>query len=176
MAGSLPDILAPGLSVIFCGINPGTTAAMAGRHFVSRSNRFWRVLHLAGFTPVEIRPENDCSILDHGYGLTTAVARHTRRAGDLSRTELMLAAAELEARIALHAPRRVAFLGKAAYAAITRDPAIPWGPQPGRFGGAAVWVLPNPSGLNRNFGLAALVEAYRDLYLSLAAEDPAPAP
>jgi double-stranded uracil-DNA glycosylase len=170
MEDGLPDILAAGLSVIFCGINPGTTAATAGRHFVSRSNRFWRVLHLAGFTPEEIRPENDHSILDHGYGLTTAVARHTRRAGDLSRQELVLAAAALERKIARYAPRHVAFLGKAAYAAIAGDPGIPWGPQPTPFGGASVWVLPNPSGLNRNFSLAALVEAYRELRLALAGE------
>ncbi len=76
----LPDIIARNLSVVFCGINPGMTAAVSGHHFSSPSNRFWRVIHLAGFTPVQVLPENDRSLLDFGCGLTTAVARPTRRA------------------------------------------------------------------------------------------------
>jgi TDG/mug DNA glycosylase family protein len=170
MREGLPDILSPGLAVIFCGINPGATAATAQRHFVSRSNRFWRVLHLAGFTPEQIRAEDDRSILSHGYGLTTAVARPTRRADELSREELLLAAAVLEGKIAHYAPRAVAFLGKPAYAAIVGKPQIPWGRQSSPFGGASAWVLPNPSGLNRNFSLEALVTAYRELRIALAGE------
>jgi double-stranded uracil-DNA glycosylase len=100
MTDSLPDILAENLTVIFCGINPGQRAATAGQHFVNRSNRFWKVLHLAGFTPAQIRPEDDRSILTYGYGLTTAVARPTRRASDLSRRELVLATSLLEQKIA----------------------------------------------------------------------------
>ncbi len=167
MVDTLPDILAPNLAVIFCGINPGATAAAAGHSFVSPSNRFWRVLHLAGFTPEQIRPEHDASLLAYGYGLTTAVARPTRRAGELSRTELAQAGAALEQKIAHYAPRFLAFLGKPAYAAISGNAGIAWGPQPARFGGAKVWVLPNPSGLNRAFDLTALVETYRALRLAL---------
>jgi TDG/mug DNA glycosylase family protein len=167
MNEGLPDILVENLSVVFCGINPGATAAKAGRHFVSGSNRFWRVLHLAGFTPEQISPEFDRSILAYGYGLTTVVSRPTRRASELSRKEFSLAAKEFERKISRYAPRMVAFLGKAAYAALTADPAIAWGPQPRRFGGALVWVLPNPSGLNRNFSLEALVIAYRELRSAL---------
>jgi double-stranded uracil-DNA glycosylase len=167
MTDGLPDILAKNLSVIFCGINPGQTAATAGRHFVNRSNRFWRVLHLSGFTPEEIRPENDRSILAYGYGLTTAVARPTRRAGDLTREELALAASMLERKIASFTPRNVAFLGKPAYAAIVKNPKLRWGRQAAPFAGASVWVLPNPSGLNRNFSLDALVVAYREMRLAM---------
>jgi len=163
----LPDILASNLSVIFCGINPGATAAAAGHHFVSPSNRFWRVLHLSGFTPGQIRPQDDHTILDYGYGLTTAVGRPTRRAGDLSRLELASSAGALERKIETHAPRVVAFLGKAAYAAIVAEPVL-WGPQSVRLGGSLVWVLPNPSGLNRNFNLDGLVRAYRELRLAVA--------
>jgi TDG/mug DNA glycosylase family protein len=170
MSDGLPDILAKNLSVIFCGINPGQTAATAGRHFVSRSNRFWRVLHLSGFTPEEITPENDRSILSYGYGLTTAVARPTRRAGDLTRKELALAASVLEKKIASFMPRNVAFLGKAAYAAIVKDPGVQWGRQIAMFAGASAWLLPNPSGLNRNFSLDALVAAYRDMRLAVSEE------
>lgn len=168
MTNSLPDILAKNLSVIFCGINPGQTAATAGRHFVNRSNRFWRVLHLAGFTPEQILPENDRSILTYGYGLTTAVARPTRRASDLSAEEFVLAASQLERKIASLTPHSIAFLGKAAYATIAKNPDIQWGRQEIPFAGASVWVLPNPSGLNRNFSLDALVIAYRELRLAIA--------
>ena len=170
MSDALPDILAKDLAVIFCGINPGQTAATAGRHFADRSNRFWRVLHLSGFTPQLIRPENDRSILTHGYGLTTAVARPTRRAADLSREELARAATTLERRLAALAPRAVAFLGKAAYAAIVRSATVPWGLQSSPFAGAPVWVLPNPSGLNRNFNLDALVTAYRGMRMAVIGE------
>jgi TDG/mug DNA glycosylase family protein len=167
MEQALPDILKPGLSVVFCGINPGATAAKAGKHFVNGSNRFWKVLHLAGFTPVQIRPENDYSILNYGYGLTTAVARATRRASDLSRSELASAVTTLESKIAHYAPQTIAFLGKAAYSEIARTSEVSWGQQPVEFGGAHVWILPNPSGLNRSFGLDDLVKAYRELRLSL---------
>jgi TDG/mug DNA glycosylase family protein len=168
MTDGLPDILAKNLSVIFCGINPGQTAATAGRHFVNRSNRFWRVLYLSGFTPEEIKPENDHSILIYGYGLTTAVARPTRRADELSRDELALAASMLERKIAAFTPRNVAFLGKAAYAAIIKNPKVRWGRQSAPFAGVSAWVLPNPSGLNRNFSLEALVAAYRDMRLAVS--------
>jgi TDG/mug DNA glycosylase family protein len=171
MSDMLPDVLAQHLSVIFCGINPASTAAAAGRHFVSPSNRFWRVLHLAGFTPSQIRPEDDRTILHHGCGLTTAVARPTRQAGDLSRKELRQAASTLKAKVEYYAPRVIAFLGKAAYAAMMENQEIAWGLQPLRFGGATAWVLPNHSGLNRNFSLSALVTAYAELNDALRAEN-----
>lgn len=159
----LPDILAPGLSVIFCGINPGATAALAGRHFVSRTNRFWRVLHQSGFTPQQIAPEDDRSILQYGCGLTVAVTRPTPGASDLSRLELKRAGAALERKIRRYAPRVVAFLGKPAFAAITGNSNVTWGRQPEPFGGAVAWVLPNPSGRNLNFSFDALVRAYSEL-------------
>jgi TDG/mug DNA glycosylase family protein len=163
MPDSLPDILAKNLAVVFCGLNPGKTAAVAGHHFFNRSNRFWRVLHLAGFTPVQIAPEEDRSILKYGYGLTTAVARPTRSAAEVSRSEFAAAAQALERKLAALKPRAIAFLGKAAYAAIIKAPQVEWGRQSVPFAGAQAWVLPNPSGLNRNFQLDALVAAYRAL-------------
>jgi double-stranded uracil-DNA glycosylase len=164
MTDSLPDIIAERLAVVFCGINPGMSAAAAGHHFVGRSNRFWRVIHLAGFTPEEILPENDRTILQHRCGLTAVVERPTARADQLSAQEFVAAAAQFEQKIALHAPRFVAFLGKAAYAALSGRREIAWGSQPTPFGGAAVWVLPNPSGRNRAFTLDQLVSAYRQLH------------
>ena len=164
MTDPLPDIIARRLAVVFCGINPGLSAAAAGHHFVGRGNRFWRVIHLAGFTPEEIRPENDRTILQHRCGLTAVVGRPTARAEQLSAQEFLAVAAQFEQKITHYAPRFVAFLGKAAYCALSGRREIAWGSQPAALGGAAVWVLPNPSGRNRAFSLEQLVSAYRQLY------------
>lgn len=162
----LEDILAEHLAVIFCGINPGMTAAALGHHFAGRGNRFWRTLHLAGFTPQELAPQTDRTILQYQCGLTTVVERPTARADQLSSHEFIAAAADFEQKIARHAPRFVAFLGKAAYGALSGQRDIPWGLQATTFGNASVWVLPNPSGRNRAFTLEQLVDAYRQLYLA----------
>ncbi|WP_434668346.1 G/U mismatch-specific DNA glycosylase [Paraburkholderia sp. A3BS-1L] len=162
----LPDIIEPGLSILFCGINPGMRAAATGRHFDGRGNRFWRVLHRAGFTPEEFRPENDHELLRHGFGLTTAVSRATARADQLLRAEIQDVAAQFELKVQRYAPRFIAFLGKMALAEMSGKRDIQWGLQSSRFGGARAWVLPNPSGLNRAFNLDALVRAYRELRMA----------
>lgn len=167
----LADIVAPKLSVIFCGINPGMLAASTGHHFAGRGNRFWRVVHLAGFTPEQLQPEDDRTFLRYGYGLTTAVARATARADELSRSEIEAAASAFEQKIAHLAPRYIAFLGKMALSAITGKRDIAWGLQAEAFGGVHAWVLPNPSGLNRSFSLDALVSAYRELHTAVASAD-----
>jgi len=166
MSSELSDLIGEGLTVLFCGINPGMTAATAGHHFVNRSNRFWRVLHRAGFTPMEISPEQDRRILDYGYGLTTVVQRPTASADQLSPHEFATAAAQFRQKIARHAPRFVAFLGKPAYAALSGRREIAWGRQTEPMEGSIVWVLPNPSGRNRAFTLDGLVDAYRPLHLA----------
>ncbi|RAI65451.1 G/U mismatch-specific DNA glycosylase [Pseudomonas fluorescens] len=167
MSEKLQDILAGQLAVIFCGINPGMTAAAQGHHFAGRGNRFWRTLHLAGFTPEQVRPENDRTILSNQCGLTAVVERPTASADQLSLHEFSAAAADFEQKIARHAPRFVAFLGKAAYCALSGERDIAWGLQPKTFGNASVWVLPNPSGRNRGFSLEQLVSAYRELRLAV---------
>ena len=169
MADELPDIIARRLKVLFCSINPGMTSAAMGHHFAGRSNRYWRVLHLAGFTPEEISPQEDRTILKYGYGVTSVVKRPTASADQLSPAEFSSAAAEFEQKIARFAPRFVAFLGKAAYSGLSGQRDVAWGLQSNRMEGAAVWVLPNPSGRNRAFGLDSLVEAYRQLYLEVVA-------
>lgn len=165
-APCLPDIIARGLSVLFCGINPGMRAAATGRHFDGRGNRFWRVLHRSGFTLEELRPENDRELLRFGFGLTTAVSRATARADELSSAEIQAAAAQFELKVQHYAPRFIAFLGKKALAEMSGKRDIQWGLQSSRFGGVQVWVLPNPSGLNRAFSLDALVSAYRELHMA----------
>jgi TDG/mug DNA glycosylase family protein len=159
----IQDLIAKHLDVLFCGINPALSAAKSGHHFSNRSNRFWKVLHMAGFTPSLILPENDASILEYGCGLTAAVARPTVRASDLAKHEFHAAAEELERKLKLYRPRILAFLGKPAFAALTHNDSINWGRQSITFGDSEVWVLPNPSGLNRAFSLQQLVEAYRQL-------------
>ena len=160
---SLPDILGPGLSVIFCGINPGLLAAASGHHFAGRNNRFWRVLYLSGFIPHPMGPEDGQTLLQYGYGLTTVVARPTRRADQLARKEIEAVAAAFEQKIAQASPRYIAFLGKQAISVLVGRRDLCWGLHPDCIGGARTWILPNPSGLNRSFSLNALTEAYRDL-------------
>lgn len=167
MAETLPDIVAPHLAVLFCGINPGLLAADTGHHFAGRTNRFWRVLHLAGFTAHEIQPENDCQILQFHAGLTTVVERPTARADQLSLEDFAASAATFKQKIQRYSPRVVAFLGKAAYAALSGQREVAWGLQAATIEGADVWVLPNPSGRNRAYTLDQLVDAYRELHVAL---------
>ncbi len=162
------DILAVGLPVVFCGINPSTGAAQTGHNFGSASNRFWRTLWLAGFTPSLLKATDDRQILRYGCGLTAAATRATRSAVELTSMELRDAAGPFERKMAHFHPAHVAFLGKPAYAAIIRSAKFEWGPQPTSFAGAKVWVLPNPSGLNRAFSLDRLVQEYGALRASAA--------
>ncbi|AMN80200.1 MULTISPECIES: G/U mismatch-specific DNA glycosylase [Pseudomonas] len=172
MNDRLEDILADHLNVVFCGINPGKGSAALGLHFANRSNRFWRTLHLAGFTPHEIRPEDGPTLPHYGCGLTTVVERPTASAGELARHEFTDAAAAFEHKIRRYQPRFVAFLGKAGYSALSGQRQVDWGLQPQLLGGASVWVLPNPSGRNLAFSLEQLVNAYREL--CLACQTPTP--
>jgi TDG/mug DNA glycosylase family protein len=154
------DVLKKDLVVVFCGLNPSVEAATTGHNFGSASNRFWRALHLAGFTPHRIVAEDDRTLLRYGCGVTAAVGRPTRSAGEIGRAEFRRSADAFERKVAHYRPHTITFLGKAAYAAMTgiRDP--DWGGQAEAFGSARAWLLPNPSGLNRAFTLDKLVEHY----------------
>ncbi len=172
MSDGLPDVLAPGLAVVFCGINPGAQAAatattLSAAATGSGGRSIWPVL-----PPTELSAEEDQTFVKYGCGLTVAVARPTRKAEEITREEMFAGAAALRAKIEHYAPRTIAFLGKAAFAAIMTQRDVTWGPQPARFGGAAVWVVPNPSGLNRGFSLDQLVEAYSALRRAVAKDLP----
>ena len=160
----LPDVISTSLNVVFCGINPGMRSAAVGLHFANRSNRFWRVLHLAGFTARQLEPEEARLLLDYGCGITSAVARATVSASDLSRADYIAARPVFERKIAKYRPRYLAFLGKPASSVFLSQPNLSWGLQPTTFGGSAVWVLPNPSGLNCAFTIDVLTDAYRELF------------
>ncbi|OQP40731.1 hypothetical protein A4H97_14010 [Niastella yeongjuensis] len=163
MDHSLVDIIAEDLEVLFCGINPGLKSAIDGHHFSGRSNRFWRVLHLAGFTPHEIVAKKDRTILNYGYGLTTVVERPTSRADQLSKQEFSDSAGIFTQKIEKYKPQYIAFLGKSAYQALSGLRDISWGVQQKNIGESIVWVLPNPSGLNRGFSLTELTISYRQM-------------
>jgi TDG/mug DNA glycosylase family protein len=158
-----PDILRPGLNVVFCGLNPGLSSAALKRPFANPTNRFWRVLYEAGFTPTLLASTDSEALLRYGCGLTTAVRRATVGSNEIAPHEFADGAAALRARIRAFAPAHLAFMGKAAYRAIERRTRIDWGLQVAPFEGAHAWVMPNTSGLNRAFKLDGLITAYGEL-------------
>ena len=164
------DILARGLDVIFCGLNPAASAAAAGHNFSNGNNRFWRVLHLAGFTDRRLRPQDEWRLLEYGCGISAVVPRPTKSAAEVSLEEFRAARRGFEARMRRYAPRSIAFLGKRALSAMIGRPNVAWGRFPTEFAGTMAWVLPNPSGLNRGFTLDALVSAYTAFRMALAHE------
>jgi TDG/mug DNA glycosylase family protein len=156
-------VIAPGLKVLFCGINPGLYSGATGHHFARPGNRYWPALHAAGFTPRLLRPPEQGLLLGYGYGVTNLVSRTTASADELSGAEFVAGRRRLLAKVRRHRPRIVAFLGVGAYChAFALRRATP-GPQPERLGPARVWLLPNPSGLNANYQLPALVRLFKSL-------------
>jgi len=160
--GTVPDVVAPGLTVVFCGINPSLYSAAVGHHFARPGNRFWPVLHRSGFTPRQLAAEEDARLIEFGLGITNLVPRATARADELSDQELRDGAVALGRRLRSVPPRWVAIVGVSAYRIAFGARKAGIGPQAGSLGDAAVWVLPNPSGLNAHYSLAALVAAFRD--------------
>ncbi|MGH2448698.1 MAG: G/U mismatch-specific DNA glycosylase [Chloroflexota bacterium] len=164
----VPDILAPRLRVLFCGINPGLYSGATGHHFARPGNRFWRALHGAGFTERLLPPSEERALLEHGCGVTNLVARATASAEELDAAELSAGRRRLLSKVKRYAPTCVAVLGVGAYRTAFARPAATLGRQPEAFGGAVVWLLPNPSGLNAHYQLAALVGLFRKLHDALA--------
>jgi TDG/mug DNA glycosylase family protein len=160
---TVPDVVAPGLSVLFCGINPGLYSAATGHHFARPGNRFWPALHQSGFTPRQLRPSEQDELLTHGLGVTNIVARATARADELTRDELRAGARTLTALVTRHAPTFVAVVGISAYRVAFDRPKAVMGEQDERIAQARLWVLPNPSGLNAHYQAPALAAAFREL-------------
>lgn len=146
--------------MLFCGINPGLLSARTGHHFARPGNRFWPALHRAGFTPRQLRPDQQWQLLDYGLGITNVVRRPTAKASELSTEELRAGGARLTALVERLRPRWLAVAGIGAYRTAFGVRGATVGPQQERVGGAAVWVLPNPSGLNAHWPLPRLVEEY----------------
>ena len=163
----ISDILAPGLRVVFCGINPGKSSAHTGFHFAHPGNRFWKVIHQAGFTARQLRPEEELQLLDTRCGITMLVERPTVQASEVALQELRSGGRELVRKIEEYQPQALAVLGKQAFELAFNQRGAKWGKQPMTIGTTQVWVLPNPSGLNRAT-LDKLVAAYRELDDALA--------
>ena len=159
----LRDVVAPGLDVLFCGINPSLVSAERGHHFARPGNRFWPALHLAGLTPRRMTPDEDGELPRHGLGVTNLVDRPTRTAAELSRDELRAGVAELARLVEQYRPRVLAVLGVSAYRLAFERPRAALGEQPERVGGAVTWVAPNPSGLNAHHQLPDLARWYARL-------------
>ncbi len=162
----MPDILAPDLQVVFCGINPSVYSVVVGHHFARPGNRFWPALTNSGWTPRLFKPHEDARLLDLGMGVTNIAARATVAAADLSKEELRAGAPILAAKIERLAPRWLAILGVSAFRVAFDSPGATFGPQDKTIGGAKVWVLPNPSGLNAHFPPAKLAEVFREFRLA----------
>jgi double-stranded uracil-DNA glycosylase len=160
--GDLPDVLGPGLEVVFCGINPGRVSAAAGAHFANPRNDFWRLLHDAGFTPRLLEPAEQRALLDYGCGVTNAAYRTTPGSGDLRRADFE-GSAERLARIAGELrPRVIAFVGKEAYrGAFGERPEL--GLQERRLGETRLHVLPSTSPANAAVPYAERLRWFRDL-------------
>ncbi|MEW1775298.1 G/U mismatch-specific DNA glycosylase [Streptomyces sp. NPDC086777] len=165
----VPDVLADGLQVLFCGINPGLMTAATGHHFARPGNRFWPVLHLSGFTPRLLRPAEQGELLSYGLGITNVVARATARADELTAEEYAEGGRRLTAKVTRVRPRWLAVVGVTAYRAAFADRGAQVGPQQRMIGETRVWVLPNPSGLNAHWTAATMAEEFGRL--RVAAED-----
>jgi TDG/mug DNA glycosylase family protein len=157
------DVIAPGLRVLFCGINPGLYSGATGHHFARPGNRFWPTLYQAGFTPRLLAPSEERELLEYGYGITNLVPRATATADDLSSDELVAGKRRLESKVKRYQPQVVAVLGISAYRTAFAQKAVTLGRQAERLNNSIVWVLPNPSGLNAHYQLANLVEHLQEL-------------
>jgi TDG/mug DNA glycosylase family protein len=162
---TIRDLIAPDLRVLFIGINPSLYSAAVGHHFARPGNRFWPTLYGAGFTDRLLAPAEERLLLDRGYGITNLVDGATAQAAELTEKDLSTGVRRLEKKVARFRPRWVAFLGISTYQAAWDRSATSVGPQQSRFGGARVWLLPNPSGLNAHYQLPALVRLFGDLRL-----------
>lgn len=163
----VPDVIATDLRVLFVGINPGLYSAAVGHHFARPGNRFWPALALSGFTPRELAPDDERSLLRLRLGITNVVARTTARADELTPDELRRGAAILEAKVRRFRPRAVAVLGVTAYRVAFERPKASLGKREETLGDCPLWVLPNPSGLNAHHQVADIAKAFRSLRTSL---------
>lgn len=140
--GSVPDLIAPALAVLFCGINPSLYSAAVGHHFARPGNRFWPALHAAGFTDRVLSPFEERELLARGFGITNVVDRATAAADELAAVEFPEGARRLERKVRRYRPACVAFLGITAYRTAFGRPRAVSGRQDERLAGSAIWACP----------------------------------
>ncbi len=156
-------MVAGGLRVLFCGINPGLLSAATGHHFARPGNRFWPVLHLSGFTPRLLAPAEQRELLGYRLGITNVVARATARADELSAEEFREGGRILTAKVERLRPQWLAVVGITAYRTAFHDPKAVIGSQERTIGTTRIWALPNPSGLNAHWTAASMAEEFARL-------------
>jgi double-stranded uracil-DNA glycosylase len=161
------DIIAPGLSVLFCGINPSLYSAAVSHHFARPGNRFWPTLYAAGFTDRLFSAFEDERLLERGYGITNIVERATATAAELEESEFIKGGKALERKVRRYSPKVVAVLGVSAYRLAFGRKEASVGKQENTLGGAIIWVLPNPSGLNAHYRLEDLARVYREMRVEI---------
>jgi TDG/mug DNA glycosylase family protein len=166
----VPDLIGPGLKVLFCGINPGLYSGAVGHHFARPGNRFWPALHAAGFTDRILSPFEERELLGLGYGITNLVNRATGSAAELRPDELRRGGLRLQSKIRRFCPRIAAVLGIDAYRKAFGRREEKVGRQSGNIGETRLWVLPNPSGLNAHYQIGELVRLFEQL--RAASEEP----
>lgn len=166
---TVPDVIAPDLRILFCGINPGLYTAATGYHFARPGNRFWPALYAAGFTRRLLTPAEEHELLADGYGITNVVARATATAAELSAEEYVEGGRRLAAKVRRYRPKFIAVLGVGAYRTAFDRPKATLGLQPEAIGQTSVWVLPNPSGLNAHYQPKDLARLFRELRLAVEA-------
>ena len=159
---TVPDVIGPGLRVLFCGINPGLYSAWCGHHFGRPGNRFWGALFAGGFTARLFHPSEEGELLALGLGITNVADRPSATADELTRAELVAGGKTLTRKAKKYQPRWLAVLGVTAYRVAFAEPKAAMGPQAGTVGGASVWVLPNPSGLNAHYLPADLARVFAE--------------
>lgn len=165
---SVPDLVGPGLKLLFVGINPGLWTAATQTHFAHPGNRFYPALRLAGIVDREISradgmtDDDRAYLISRGIGNTNLVTRATVRADELSAAELRAGRLRLDAFVAKHRPAVVAIAGITAYRTAFGRPKAKLGEQPEAIGDARLWVVPNPSGLNAHATIASLASAYAE--------------
>jgi double-stranded uracil-DNA glycosylase len=165
---TVPDVIASQLDLLFCGINPGLYSAATGHHFARPGNRFWPALHGAGFTERVLAPSEERELLARGCGITNIVGRATASAAELNAAELRAGRRTLQRKCRRFSPRWIAVLGIGAYRTAFDRAGASLGQQDETVGGARVWVLPNPSGLNANHQLPDLVRLFRELRMAVS--------
>jgi TDG/mug DNA glycosylase family protein len=166
---AIADLVGPHLRVLFCGINPGTLSGELGLHFARPGNRFWKLLHAGGFTSSVLSPAEQHTLPALGIGITNLVGRVTAAASELGAAELREGATRLEEKVEVLRPRCVAVLGLQAYRTAFGRPGATIGRQRDLLGGACLWLLPNPSGLQARYQMPDMVEMFKELFVATAA-------
>jgi len=163
-AQGIPDLVGPDLRILFCGINPGRLSGELGLHFARAGNRFWKLLHAGGFTDRVLLPSEQATLPALGIGITNIAERTTATASELGHDELRAGALVLEGKAVDLRPRFIAVLGLGAYRTAFGRPHAVIGKQPETLGGAALWLLPNPSGLQAHYQLPEMTGLFQSLH------------